>query len=105
MENQLLAVYCSFCHTSYFLFLHIFLLSLFFPQSIWTQSAISAFQRICCERTLVAAIHSYQEDFLLLFLCDTNTEEDVYIHLALQKEGHALPSVTAYGLVWVQIFI
>ncbi|KAL0160374.1 hypothetical protein M9458_044099, partial [Cirrhinus mrigala] len=55
--------------------------------------------RMCCERTLVAAIHSYQEDFLLLFLCDTNTEEDVYIHLALQKEGHALPSVTAYGLM------
>uniref|UniRef100_A0A9J7ZLS6 Tudor domain-containing protein 5 n=2 Tax=Cyprinus carpio TaxID=7962 RepID=A0A9J7ZLS6_CYPCA len=67
--------------------------------SIWTQSAINAFQRMCCERTLVAAIHSYQEDFLLLFLCDTNTEEDVYIHLALQKEGHAIPSVTAYGLV------
>ncbi|KAK2906919.1 hypothetical protein Q8A67_005904 [Cirrhinus molitorella] len=67
--------------------------------SNWTQSAINSFQRMCCERTLVAAIHSYQEDFLLLFLCDTNTEEDVYIHLALQKEGHALPSITAYGLV------
>ncbi|XP_016376594.1 tudor domain-containing protein 5-like [Sinocyclocheilus rhinocerous] len=67
--------------------------------SIWTQSAIGSFQRMCCERTLVAAIHSYQEDFLLLFLCDTNTEEDVYIHLALEKEGHALPSITAYGLV------
>ncbi|XP_043078247.1 LOW QUALITY PROTEIN: tudor domain-containing protein 5 [Puntigrus tetrazona] len=67
--------------------------------STWTQSAISAFQRMCCERTLVAAVHSYQEDFLLLFLCDTNTEEDVYVHLALQKEGHALPSITAYGLV------
>uniref|UniRef100_A0A9R1SDP6 Tudor domain-containing protein 5 n=2 Tax=Cyprinus carpio TaxID=7962 RepID=A0A9R1SDP6_CYPCA len=67
--------------------------------SIWTQSAISSFQRMCCERTLVAAIHSYQEHFLMLFLCDTNTEEDVYIHLALEKEGHALPSITAYGLV------
>ncbi|KAG1945749.1 tudor domain-containing protein 5 [Pimephales promelas] len=66
--------------------------------SIWNQSAISSFQRMCCERTLVAAIHSYQNDFLLLFLCDTNTEEDVYIHSALQKEGHALPSSTAYGL-------
>ncbi|CAM4656885.1 unnamed protein product [Leuciscus chuanchicus] len=67
--------------------------------SIWTQSAISSFQRMCCERTLVAAIHSYQNNFLLLFLCDTNTEEDVYVHSALQKEGHALPCVTAYGLV------
>ncbi|XP_056112478.1 tudor domain-containing protein 5 isoform X3 [Rhinichthys klamathensis goyatoka] len=67
--------------------------------SIWTQSAISSFQRMCCERTLVAAIHSYQNNFLLLFLCDTNTEEDVYVHAALQKEGHALPCVTAYGLV------
>ncbi|XP_067271947.1 tudor domain-containing protein 5 [Pseudorasbora parva] len=67
--------------------------------SIWTQSAISSFQRMCCERTLVAAIHSYQDNFLLLFLCDTNTEEDVYVHSALQKEGHALPCPTAYGLV------
>ncbi|XP_077082453.1 tudor domain-containing protein 5 isoform X2 [Siphateles boraxobius] len=67
--------------------------------SIWTQSAISSFQRMCCERTLVAAIHSYQNNFLLLFLCDTNTEEDVYVHSALQKEGHALPCTTAYGLV------
>ncbi|XP_051766981.1 tudor domain-containing protein 5 isoform X3 [Ctenopharyngodon idella] len=67
--------------------------------SIWTQSAISSFQRMCCERTLVAAIHSYQDNFLLLFLCDTNTEEDVYVHLALQKEGHALPCITAYGLM------
>lgn len=73
-------------------------------QSIWTQSAISSFQRMCCERTLVAAIHSYQNNFLLLFLCDTNTEEDVYVHSALQKEGHALPCITAYGLVWTQIF-
>ncbi|XP_051550764.1 tudor domain-containing protein 5-like [Myxocyprinus asiaticus] len=66
--------------------------------SIWTQSAITFFQRMCCEHTLVAAVHSYQENFLLLFLCDTNTEEDVYIHLALQKEGHALPCSSAYGL-------
>ncbi|XP_051549316.1 tudor domain-containing protein 5-like [Myxocyprinus asiaticus] len=67
--------------------------------SIWTRSAISSFQRMCGERTLVAAIHSYQENFLLLFLCDTNTEEDVYIHLALQEEGHALSCTTAFGLV------
>ncbi|XP_055074432.2 tudor domain-containing protein 5 isoform X1 [Misgurnus anguillicaudatus] len=67
--------------------------------SSWTQSAISSFHRMCCERTLVAAVHSYRENFLLLFLCDTSTDEDVYIHVALQEEGHALPCTTAYRSV------
>lgn len=67
--------------------------------NIWPASAVSCFQRLCCERTLVAGVHSYQEDFLLLFLCDTNTEEDVYVHLALIQEGHAQPCSAAYGLV------
>ncbi|XP_057182010.1 tudor domain-containing protein 5 isoform X2 [Triplophysa rosa] len=65
----------------------------------WTQSAISSFHRMCCDRTLVAAVHSYQENFLLLFLCDTSTDEDIYTHLALHEEGHALPCTTTYGLL------
>lgn len=48
---------------------------------------------------MVAAVHRYQDNFLLLFLCDTSTDEDIYIHLALQKDGHALPCTTAYGQV------
>ncbi|XP_076880720.1 tudor domain-containing protein 5 [Brachyhypopomus gauderio] len=58
-------------------------------KGVWTKDATAAFQKLCYERTLVAAVHSYQDDILLLFLCDTHTEEDVYIHRALQTEGHA----------------
>ncbi|XP_062868852.1 tudor domain-containing protein 5 isoform X2 [Trichomycterus rosablanca] len=59
-------------------------------KGVWTEEAVSSFQRMCYDRTLVAAVHSYQENFLLIFLCDTHTEEDVYIHTALQAEGHAV---------------
>ncbi|KAI4899076.1 hypothetical protein NFI96_031206 [Prochilodus magdalenae] len=59
-------------------------------KAIWSKDAINTFQRLCCERTLVAAVHSYQKGFLLLFLCDTHTEEDIYVHSALQAEGHAV---------------
>ncbi|XP_035379179.1 tudor domain-containing protein 5 [Electrophorus electricus] len=57
-------------------------------KGIWTKDATSTFRKLCYDRTLVAAIHSYQEDILQLFLCDTHTEEDLYIHRALQAEGH-----------------
>ncbi|XP_058256470.1 tudor domain-containing protein 5 isoform X1 [Hemibagrus wyckioides] len=59
-------------------------------KSIWSKEATSLFQKLCCDHTLVAAVHSYQHDFLLLFLCDTHTEEDLYIHSKLQAEGHAV---------------
>ncbi|XP_066503389.1 tudor domain-containing protein 5 [Hoplias malabaricus] len=59
-------------------------------KGFWTKDAISTFLKLCCEHTLVAAVHSYQEDFLLLFLCDTHTEEDIYIHSILQTKGHAI---------------
>ncbi|KAJ8395489.1 hypothetical protein AAFF_G00032230 [Aldrovandia affinis] len=66
----------------------------------WSQSAVSCFQKLCCERTLVAAVHSYQEDVLQLFLCDTHTEEDVYMHTALQAQGHALSCPSSYNRVF-----
>ncbi|KAF5898559.1 tudor domain-containing protein 5 [Clarias magur] len=59
-------------------------------KGIWSKEASSSFQKLCYDRTLVAAIHSYQRNFLLVFLCDTRTEEDLYIHSALQAEGHAV---------------
>ncbi|XP_030646963.1 tudor domain-containing protein 5 [Chanos chanos] len=59
-------------------------------ESSWTRNATNLFQKLCCERTLVAAIHGYQRDFLQVFLCDTHMEEDVYIHSALYDEGHAV---------------
>ncbi|KAK3561934.1 hypothetical protein QTP86_019057 [Hemibagrus guttatus] len=59
-------------------------------KNMWSKEATSLFQKLCYDRTLVAAVHSYQHDFLLLFLCDTHTEEDLYIHSKLQAEGHAV---------------
>ncbi|KAG7487849.1 hypothetical protein MATL_G00027660 [Megalops atlanticus] len=65
----------------------------------WSTSAVSYFRKLCCERALVAAIHSYHEDVLHLFLCDTHTEEDVYVHTALQAKGHAFSCTTSYSKV------
>ncbi|KAJ7993231.1 hypothetical protein DPEC_G00270300 [Dallia pectoralis] len=56
----------------------------------WSEAATTSFQKLCCERTLVAALHSYHKHFLLLYLCDTYTEEDVYVHSALHAQGHGL---------------
>uniref|UniRef100_A0A673XYS6 HTH OST-type domain-containing protein n=1 Tax=Salmo trutta TaxID=8032 RepID=A0A673XYS6_SALTR len=39
------------------------------------------------ERTLVVELHSYHAGFLQLFLCNRHTQEDVYIHSALQGHG------------------
>ncbi|XP_047666387.1 tudor domain-containing protein 5 isoform X1 [Tachysurus fulvidraco] len=63
-------------------------------KTFWSKEATSLFQTMCHKRTLVAVVHSYRHDFLLLFLCDTNTEEDIYIHSALQAEGHAVACAT-----------
>uniref|UniRef100_A0A8C9V670 Tudor domain-containing protein 5 n=1 Tax=Scleropages formosus TaxID=113540 RepID=A0A8C9V670_SCLFO len=63
----------------------------------WSKDAVRYFQKLCFERPLVAAIHSYQEDVLYTFLCDTHTEEDVYIHNALLAEGHAVQCMDSYS--------
>ncbi|KAL4634841.1 tudor domain-containing protein 5 isoform X1 [Arapaima gigas] len=63
----------------------------------WSKDAVSYFQKLCFVRPLVAAIHSYQEDILYTFLCDTHTEEDVYIHSALLAKGHALQCGDVYS--------
>ncbi|TSK53700.1 Tudor domain-containing protein 5 [Bagarius yarrelli] len=55
----------------------------------WSEESTRLFQKLCSDRTLVAAVHGYQNDFLLLYLCDTHTEEDLYVHNTLQAEGHA----------------
>ncbi|XP_036375363.1 tudor domain-containing protein 5 [Megalops cyprinoides] len=65
----------------------------------WSTSAVSYFRKLCCERALVAAVHSYHEDVLHLFLCDTHTEEDVYVHTALQTKGHAFSCTSSFSRV------
>ncbi|XP_028668028.1 tudor domain-containing protein 5 [Erpetoichthys calabaricus] len=57
----------------------------------WSETAISVFQKFCWARPLVALIHKYVNGILHLFLCDTYTQEDIYIHTVLQIQGYAVP--------------
>ncbi|XP_041912087.1 tudor domain-containing protein 5 [Alosa sapidissima] len=56
----------------------------------WTANAIGCFQKLCCDRLLVAAIDRYRGGFMQVYLCDTHTHEDLYVHSILQTEGHAV---------------
>ncbi|KAF6734454.1 Tudor domain-containing protein 5 [Oryzias melastigma] len=54
----------------------------------WTDEAIHSFRTWCLERFLVGALDCYTQDVLQLFLCDTSTNEDVYVHELLLSQGH-----------------
>ncbi|KAK9403889.1 tudor domain-containing protein 5 [Crotalus adamanteus] len=56
----------------------------------WSVSAIKEFRRLCELKLLVGLVDEYINDVLYLFLCDTSSEEDVYLHNVLKLEGHAL---------------
>ncbi|XP_060546116.1 tudor domain-containing protein 5 [Pantherophis guttatus] len=56
----------------------------------WSVSAIKEFRRLCELKLLVGLVDEYINDVLYLFLCDTSSDDDVYLHNVLKLEGHAL---------------
>ncbi|XP_070602759.1 tudor domain-containing protein 5 isoform X2 [Erythrolamprus reginae] len=56
----------------------------------WSVSAIKEFRRFCEQKLLVGLVVEYINDVLYLFLCDTSSDDDVYLHNVLKLEGHAL---------------
>ncbi|XP_075143997.1 tudor domain-containing protein 5 [Leptodactylus fuscus] len=58
-------------------------------QDQWSNEAIQLFQKQCARGPLVGVILQYVSDQLCLFLCDTSTDEDLYLHQFLIDKGHA----------------
>ncbi|XP_034635079.1 tudor domain-containing protein 5 isoform X3 [Trachemys scripta elegans] len=56
----------------------------------WTTNAILQFWKLCNLKPLVGVVDEYVNGILHLFLCDTMSDEDIYIHQILRAEGHAV---------------
>uniref|UniRef100_H3AA13 Tudor domain-containing protein 5 n=1 Tax=Latimeria chalumnae TaxID=7897 RepID=H3AA13_LATCH len=58
-------------------------------KGVWSTAAITWFQTLCGSKPLVGLVSEYVKGVLYLFLCDTSTDDDVYIHDILIKQEHA----------------
>ncbi|XP_063284393.1 tudor domain-containing protein 5 [Pelobates fuscus] len=56
-------------------------------EDFWSTKAIKRFQQLCGCGPLVGLVLQYVMDVLYLFLCDTSSDEDVYLHQVLTSNG------------------
>ncbi|KAG8436789.1 hypothetical protein GDO86_007753 [Hymenochirus boettgeri] len=55
----------------------------------WSRHSIKRFQQLRFQNPLVGLVLQYVQDVLYIFLCDTSSEEDVYLHELLINQGLA----------------
>ncbi|XP_019386471.1 PREDICTED: tudor domain-containing protein 5 isoform X2 [Crocodylus porosus] len=59
-------------------------------EGTWTSKAVLQFQKLCSLKPLVGVVDEYINGVLHLFLCDTSSDDDIYLHHVLRSEGHAI---------------